>query len=45
MANMVIMGDVVGDKERKFMQFVTIFWLLKQGHLMINFEKMKLLFF
>jgi hypothetical protein len=45
MANMVIMGDAVGEKERKFIQFVTIFWLLKQGRLMINFEAMKLLFF
>jgi hypothetical protein len=45
MTNMIVLGDVVVEKERKFIQFVAIFWLLKQGHLMINFEVMKLLFF
>jgi hypothetical protein len=29
MDNMVIMGDVAGEKERKFIQFITMFWLLK----------------
>jgi hypothetical protein len=29
MDNMVIMGDVIGEKKRKFIQFVTMFWLLK----------------
>jgi hypothetical protein len=28
----------------KFIQFVAIFWLLKQGFTMIDFEVMKLLF-
>jgi hypothetical protein len=41
---MVAMGDVVGEKKMKFIQFVAIFWLSKQGHTMIDFEAMNLLF-
>jgi len=43
-ANMVVVGDVVGEKKRKFIQFVAILWLLKQGCFVTNFEAMKLLF-
>ncbi len=43
--NMVVARDVVGEKEMKFIQFVAIFWLLKQGCPMTNFEVMKFLFF
>jgi hypothetical protein len=41
---MIILGDVVGERKKKFIQFVAIFWLLKQGCTMIDFEAMKLLF-
>jgi hypothetical protein len=39
---MVVVGDVVGEKKRKFIQFVAIFWLLKQSYSVIDFEVMKL---
>jgi hypothetical protein len=44
MADMFVVEDVVGRKKRKFKQFVAIFWLLKQGYPMTDFEVMKLLF-
>lgn len=44
MVDMVVVGDVIGEKKRKFIQFITIFSLLKQGCSMTNFEMMKLLF-
>jgi hypothetical protein len=44
MADMFVVEDVVGKEKRKFIQFVAIFWLLKQGRPMTNFEAMKLLF-
>ncbi len=44
MANMVVVGDVVGRGKKKIIQFVAIFWLLKQGCPMTDFEAMKLLF-
>jgi hypothetical protein len=37
---MVVVGDVVGEKKMQFIQFVAIFWLLKQGCSMTNFEAM-----
>jgi hypothetical protein len=40
----LLLGMWLGRKKRKFIQFVTIFWLLKQGHHVTNFEAMKLLF-
>ncbi len=43
-ANMVAIGDVVGKEKKKFIQFVAIFLLLKQGPTMIDFEAMNLLF-
>ncbi len=43
-ANMVVMGDVVRKRKRKFLQFITFFWLLKQSCPLINFEAMKMLF-
>ncbi len=39
--NMVVMGDVVGERKRKFLHF---FWLLKQSCPLTNFEAMKMLF-
>jgi hypothetical protein len=42
MANIVTMGDVIG--EEKINCNLLIFFLLQQGHLLINFEAVKLLF-
>jgi len=45
MVNVVLLGDLVGKKKQKFLQFfVVIFCFLKQGHFVTNFEAMKLLF-
>jgi hypothetical protein len=41
LANMVIMGDVVGKSKRNF---VAKFWLLKQCCPLIDFDAMKMLF-
>jgi hypothetical protein len=41
---MVVLGNSNGEKKYKFLQFVAIFWLLKQGWPLTNFEAMKLLF-
>jgi len=41
---MAVVGGVVGEKKKKFIQFFAIFWLLKQGCFVTNFETMKLLF-
>jgi hypothetical protein len=43
-ANMVVMGVVVGESKKKFLQFIAIFWLLKQSCPLTNFEAMKMLF-
>ncbi len=40
----IVVGDVVGEKKMMFIQFVAIFWLLKQGCYVIDFQVMKLLF-
>ncbi len=42
--NIIVMGDGVGEREKKFLLFLATFWLLKQGHLLIDFEAMKILF-
>jgi hypothetical protein len=44
MADIFVVGDVVGREKKKFMQFFAIFWILKQGRPMTDFEEMKLLF-
>jgi hypothetical protein len=36
MANMVFFQNLVGNKKIKVLQFVVIFWLLKQGHPIIE---------
>jgi len=43
-ANMVVLGNSSGERKNKFLQFVVIFWLLKQGWPLNDFEAMKLLF-
>jgi hypothetical protein len=40
----LLWGMWLGEKKKQCIQFVAIFWLLKQGHPMTNFEAMKLLF-
>jgi hypothetical protein len=39
MANMVVVGDVVGRKKRKFIQFFAIFWLLKKVILQLTLKQ------
>jgi hypothetical protein len=36
MANMALFQNLVGKKKIKVLQFVVIFWLLKQSHLIIE---------
>ncbi len=36
MANMTLFQNLVGNKKIKVLQFVVIFWLLKQSHLIIE---------
>jgi hypothetical protein len=43
-ANMVVLGDLSGERNFFLVQFVVVFWLLKQGWPLTNFEAMKLLF-
>ncbi len=43
-AKMVCVGGVATNTQPKFIQFVAIFWLLKLGCPLTNFEKMKQLF-
>jgi hypothetical protein len=43
-ANIVVLADLDGEGENKFLQFVVVFWLLKQGWPLTDFEAMKLLF-
>jgi len=41
---MVVSSSEVSEKKPKFVQFVPIFWLLKLGKPLIDFESMKELF-
>ncbi len=41
---MVVNYNEVNAKKREFIQFVAIFWLLKLGRPLIDFENMKKLF-
>ncbi len=43
-ANMVCVGGLVNEKKWKFLKFVVIFWFLKLGQLIVDFESMKMLF-
>jgi hypothetical protein len=43
-AKMVASYSEVSEKKHKFIQFVAIFWLLKLGRPLIDFENMKELF-
>jgi hypothetical protein len=36
MANMALFQNLVGNKKIEVLQFVVIFWLLKQSHLIIE---------
>jgi len=44
MVDMVAIGDVVKKRKGNFYTLLHSFWLLKQGHPLIDFEVMKLLF-
>jgi hypothetical protein len=43
-ANMVCVQGLVGEKKWKFLKFVVIFWCLKLGQPIVDFESMKMLF-
>jgi hypothetical protein len=44
MVDMVVLGYLDGEKKICNLQFVVCFWCLKQGHHLIDFEAMQLLF-
>ncbi len=42
--NVVCVGGLVGEKKWKFLNFVVIFWFLKFGQPIVDFESMRMLF-
>jgi hypothetical protein len=40
----VCVGGLVGEKKWKFLNFVVIFWFLKFGQPIVDFESMRMLF-